>query len=294
MGQRDGRRRFAHVSAVAVAVVLAASVVLVTATAEAAPVIAASPDTALVDGQLIAVTATGLDNIRHSLGECTGSTVGTCEFVYSQPGNSADFTSITVTIRARAAVLPVFGGAAVNCQTAACTLAIIPTVPNSSSDPIGVSTPLGFAMGAPIQPIPHLTVSPNVNVNLGASLHVTGPAYFNPNEDVRITFCDRGGSGPATQLSCSLVSQGTTADATGAVDANVVYDFNPDVTIFPIATDGSCVVANGCRYVAAIEGSGLSRAMLGAINSGDPNATTTTSRATTTVAPVAAQPTFTG
>jgi hypothetical protein len=166
-----------------------------------------------------------------------------------------------------------------------------------SEYPIGVSTPLGFTIGAPIQPIPRLTVTPNVNVNLGATLHVTSPAYFNPNQDVRITFSDITSAGPATELRCSLMTQSATADATGAFDTTVIYDFNPDVTNLPIATDGSCIVPNGCRYVAAIAGPDLTRAMLGPINSGDPGTTTPAARPPIghgQVAPVPAQPTFTG
>jgi len=263
---------------VVVLALLASTIVIGAGRADAAPSISVSPNTNLTDGQLVTVTASGLSTTTHELAECSGPTEGTCEFLWHQPG-SGDLTAISTTIRARTTVMH-FDGTVADCRTTACTLAVLNT--NDSSIDLEASTPLSFDPSSSLQPIPSLTVNPNTNVTFQMPLHVTAPAYLNPDDSVLVFVCIAARSFPPNELLCSVVSETHTTGPDGALDITYPYAPNQDATRVPHAVSGTCMYEDGCAYVAVLGGS-FHRMLLGEVRI--PGAVVPTSTTTTTASP---------
>lgn len=180
---------------------------------EAGPTLTVTPDTGLVDHQVVTVEGAGFaPRTFVSIFECEGGGQGTdgCAFpdlAYAFTEDDGSF-SLTVGIEA---VLRSFGGVLVDCRTApgACELRAKPQRAAS------VAAPLDFDPSAPLA-TPSLTVTPNTGLVDGQVVQVDA-AGFRPGSVLFVFACK--GSVPSSRQCPSYYSatDDTRVDDTGAM-----------------------------------------------------------------------------
>lgn len=283
------------VNLAAVMAVLFGVVVTATAPVSADPALTLNPASALVDGQEVEVTGSGMTGSTFliqcpaGVGGATGWNGG-CSWqnpVSVTPDEAGGFT-VTVMVRA---VLTV-GSSAVDCRTSACDL-VAARLGDETDDPVEVArVPLAFDPSGDLVAAPTVSVSPASNLVDGQVVEVTGSG-FEPGSWTSGSLCANDGGrqgcryfslpeiGSSGTLTSSVTVRAALADSAGSLErvdcrsatavctfqvwsadwnqaAPVVLHFDPSAPLLPpptVSVDPQHGLVDG--QVVTVQGSGF-------------------------------------
>lgn len=212
------------------------------APAEAGPSITITPNTGLVDHQVVTVTGTGFG--RHDLLSVTQCPTATppddCGFSFDLADTDASGSfSVDVGLRA---VIPTASGSAVDCRPApdTCSLSV-----RSWDTGEGASAPLTFDPTGPLAPPPTLAASPSTGLIDGQVIDVTGSGW-RPGAQLFVFACAKDGP---VDLHCPYGLFGSDedrADMNGDLDTHFRAFAVIDVEGGPVdCRQASCFVTAG-------------------------------------------------
>ncbi len=169
MGRRIGRVGLAST-------LVAALVIAVAPAAGSAPALTVSPNTGLLDGQTVTVTASGLPaKASYSIQECQASSMFQCDEVGARYGATDSTGALSVAFTVDAVFTP-FRAAAVDCRATSGTCELVAQVFESAT-PVSAAAALAFTPGTPLRPPPAITVNPATNLVDGLSVRVSGHGF---------------------------------------------------------------------------------------------------------------------